>query len=95
MTMLPAPPGSRIAAVCSAGPPASDLLVFRQALHRGNQNSLLLASIHSRDCCFKLKRVVFSQRRRAQGAAEPATGGCSGGGACAVDALAPLPVRPG
>ena len=31
LTMLPAPPGTRLAAVCSCGPPASDLLLFRHA----------------------------------------------------------------
>ena len=29
VTMLPAPPGSRMAAICRTGPPASDLLLFR------------------------------------------------------------------
>lgn len=44
--LLPAPPGSLVAAVCSDGPPASDLLLFRQA----SQNLIFYSDIVQRTC---------------------------------------------
>ena len=46
VTMLPAPPGSRVAAVCRAGPPASDLLLFR---HARGAAWLSLACMHAHE----------------------------------------------
>ena len=46
--LLPAPPGSLVAAVCSDGPPASDLLLFRQA----SQNLILNGNLLWQSCLY-------------------------------------------